>query len=98
MARLYHAGAEVYVGAAAANPGVDANISSTVTRDTSVFRSGLASWKCDSTGSNLASRMSAITLFSTTLGITFTAANSPYYFRAYFRVTAAPSTTAAIVR
>jgi hypothetical protein len=47
MARLAHAGAELYVGGTAAqNTGPDGNVAGTsITRDTSVFRSGVASWK-----------------------------------------------------
>ncbi len=55
MARIQTAGAELQVGGTNVL-GIDGGVAvGTVTRDTSIFRSGAASWKCDSTGANTAS-------------------------------------------
>jgi hypothetical protein len=79
MARLFQAGAEINAGAGtvAQNAGPDGTITGTVTRDTSVFNAGggVASWKCDSTASNLAANV-AIASSAFVDGVT-------YYFRAY---------------
>lgn len=94
MARLYTAGAEIDGGASTAtqNVGVDGQGISTVTRDTSTFRSGVASWKCDSTGSNLASRVTApASQFVFFDGRT-------YWFRAYVFTAATPSAASTILR
>jgi hypothetical protein len=76
------AGAEIDGGAstAAQNTGLDGVKAGTgtLTRDTSVFRSGAASWKFDSTASNLAISVSPPTP-------TFVTATS-YFLRAYFLI------------
>ncbi len=89
MARLYMTGAEIDAGAstAAQNTGPDGIKAGTgtLTRDTVVFRSGLASFKYDTTGSNLAVSTTAPTPTFTD-GVT-------YYFRAYVRTTATGTTS-----
>lgn len=81
MARLLTAGAEVDGGIAAAS--IDFGpITGTVTRDTTTFRSGLASWKFDSGAGNAL----AWTVLSSTL-----VASTTYYFRAYCRFAGFPS-------
>jgi hypothetical protein len=58
------------------------------TRDTSVFRSGVASYKCDSAAGNTTSFVdSTVTIAVTT----------SYYFRAYLKTTAVPSSQIAIM-
>lgn len=87
MARLYHGGAEVEAGSVATGP--DGLVSgTTVTRDTSIFRSGLAAWKFDSGAGNG---------IPTVIGPVAAAASKTLYVRAYFYATAAPSTAAEIL-
>lgn len=89
MARIFMAGAEVDAAVAPAHETVgllDGRVigSGIVSRDTTVFRSGLASWKCDSTGSNLSATVE-ITSPTYVDGRT-------YFFRSYVRAAAAPAT------
>lgn len=85
MARQVTCGAEVEV---ANRTGPDqTSTSGTVTRDTALFRSGLASYKCDSTGSNVAAMVTP----QGTVTVSTTA-----YFRAYFCFSALPASTISI--
>jgi hypothetical protein len=94
VARLFQAGAEIDAGisgtrSGAGDPdGLSQGIG-TITRDTSVFRSGAASWKFDSGAGNNANAVT-FTGYSVVDGRT-------YWLRGYFRVTAAPTAAATIL-
>ncbi len=93
MARLFHSGAEIDASGstAAQNAGPDGlrNVTNgALTRDTAVFRSGLASWKFDSTGSNG-------TAFCTT-PITYTDGRT-YFARVYLNSTLVSGATKEIL-
>jgi hypothetical protein len=61
----------------------------TVTRDTAVFRTGIASFKCDSTGANAAAYLPSS--FSTAV------VSATMYVRAYIRFTALPGSTVKVL-
>jgi hypothetical protein len=93
MARLFHSGAEIDAGvattiASAFGPdGVGAG-AGTLSRDTTVFRSGAASWKFDSAGTN-----STVVILQSVVSV----AGAAYYFRIYLRAAAAPASAAQIM-
>lgn len=88
MARLAHAGAEIDVSSANNNPDATNGIFGSCTRDTGTFRSGLASYKCDSGAGNAA----AYTSFAPTV-----AASSTVYLRGYINFTNLPGSTVPVV-
>ncbi len=90
MARLFHAGAEIDGGDTSPqstfNP--DGNKGAAVSRDTTTFRSGVASWKSDSGAGN--------TTALTQETFTFVDGRS-YFFRSYVNAAAAPSAASTIL-
>lgn len=88
MARLFTSGCEY--GPALAQVGVDVGTNSgTSSRDASIFRTGAASIKCDSTAGNTVSN---VQIPAAAHGCT-----TRMIFRGYFRVTALPSSNVAII-
>src|SRR5215831_3350705 len=95
MARLATCGAEIDLTGSSPDTG---SITGTVTRDTTLFRSGLASYKCDSTGSNqqaLFSVPSSTSIFGTPFA---SAASITGYARAYMNFSAAPGSSTNVLR
>lgn len=97
MSRLYTAGAEIHgfglgAGGLGTFDGDQFSGSSSVplTRDTSVFRSGAASYKCDSGAGNTAGS------WGTPSAISITGANT-WYYRVYVRLVTAPSAASEIM-
>lgn len=84
MARLRHCGAEVEAGSTGGPDNSD-NLTG-VSRDTTLFRSGLASWKCDSGAGN--TNVDA----GIALGVT-AQASTTYFLRAYLCFTNLPGAT-----
>jgi len=92
MARLYQGGAEVHgvIGATFGTiDGAQGGGGGVWTRDTSVFRSGVASWKCDSGAGNSKVYVSG--------PVGTINASRTGYLRGYFQIPAAPTTTTIIL-
>lgn len=91
MARLYHSGAEVDAGLSGSQTQSTDPDGQTqnVTRDTSVFRSGVASWKFNTGASNLvADAISSVAAFVD---------GNSYFLRGYFNTSAAPGSASCIL-
>lgn len=88
MAKLHCFGAEIEASTSTTSP--DGSLVGTTTRDTVTFRSGAASFKCDSTGANA-------TAFTSIIPTWTLAVSRTYFIRAYYNTSATPTGNATIM-